>query len=299
MIIAGIFSIPEQLLKVNIFSIFVTKTFLIEDFILDLSLYNVGYGFRYGFKRANSIFSYFTVFGFVSCYSFYLFFNLKYRYYKLYKKNGYALDILCMISLFCAFLTGSRAIILALGAILISVLLTKKFIKSSFFVILTFLCLVFSPVLVNFFGMVLESIISSNTSKAGAEGSSAAMRINQLAVCWPYFMKSPLWGNGRMYIWEQVAPYHPGLLGAESIWFSLLVDYGIMGCISFIFLLITASIALFAQNKLFVCMPVAYLCIASLSPDTGIQFNMFLTFVIIILKCERYFINTAQIQHRG
>jgi hypothetical protein len=279
MIISVIFLVPEQLLGVNVFSTFVSRIFSIEDFLLDSPMS------RYGFKRANSIFAYFTVFGFVSCYSFYLFFNLKYRYIELYK-NRFVLDILCIASLFCAFVTGSRAIILALGAVLISILLTKEFVRSRFFSILLFVCIVLSPVIFNFFRMILNSMINSNVIQ---DGSSAGMRFNQLLICWPYFRQSPLWGNGRMYIWEQVAPSHPGLMGAESIWFSLLVDYGIMGCVSFVLLLIAVGITLFKRNKLFVCMPIAYLCITSLSPDMGIQFNMFLTFVIIMLKCEKYF----------
>lgn len=135
--------------------------------------------------------------------------------------------------------------------------------------------------------MVIDSIINSDTSKY-AQGSTSDLRMLQWAICLPYFLESPLWGNGRMFIWDVVAKENPMLLGAESIWFSILVDYGIFGGIAFLSLLLVTGRLLFKVKKAFVFFPVSYFLITLVSPDSGIQYNVYLTFVILLLK-SNYF----------
>lgn len=69
-------------------------------------------------------------------------------------------------------------------------------------------------------------------------GSSSGMRLEQWgSILWA-FEQNELWGNGSSYLWNVATQNNYEILGAESIWFSLLIDYGIMGGLMFIFLVL-------------------------------------------------------------
>ena len=279
--ISFIIAIPELLFRHNYYIDVIGNLFLLEDFVID------AHTVRFGIKRLNSIFSYLSVLGTISCFAFFLFFNLKYRYTYLYDKYKVSINCLCLILPFMAFATGSRAIFLGLFAIFLSCVCDRCFFKHKSFKKLLLIFIVVSPIVLYIVAMVIDSIINSDTSKY-AQGSTSDLRMLQWAICLPYFLESPLWGNGRMFIWDVVAKENPMLLGAESIWFSILVDYGIFGGIAFLSLLLVTGRLLFKVKKAFVFFPVSYFLITLVSPDSGIQYNVYLTFVILLLK-SNYF----------
>jgi hypothetical protein len=92
-----------------------------------------------------------------------------------------------------------------------------------------------------------------------------------------------------MYIWEHVRPYHTELFGAESIWFSLLVDYGIMGCISFVAMIIACMKDLYKMNKIFLFFPLAYLLAKTLSITIGVEFYTLLIFSLLLIKVHIFY----------
>ena len=92
-----------------------------------------------------------------------------------------------------------------------------------------------------------------------------------------------------MYIWDEVAPANPMLLGAESIWFSLLVDYGIMGALTYIIMILGCIMLLRKYDSRLIFMPIGYFLILFLSPDTGIQYNLLLTYVVLAVKMYKYY----------
>lgn len=280
-ILSFIIAIPELLFRHNYYIDAIRSLFLLEDFVID------AHTVRFGVKRLNSIFSYFSVLGTISCFTFFLFFNLKYRYTYLYDRYKVSINYLCLILPFLAFATGSRAIFLGLFAIFLSCACDRSFLKHKSFKKILLIFIVVSPLILYVLGIVADSIINSDTSKH-AQGSSSDLRMLQWAICLPYFLGSPLWGNGRMFIWDVVAKENPMLLGAESIWFSILVDYGIFGGIAFLSLLVVTGYLLFKVKKAFVFFPISYFLITLVSPDSGIQYNVYLTFVILLLK-SNYF----------
>lgn len=277
MSIAYVYGIIEQILRVNYFTLFVNQLFAIEDFMIDASTV------RYGLKRCNSIFSYFSTFGVFSVMSFVVFFMMKFVYQ--YKEKW--ILYLVLLSAFSAFSTGSRAIFLGLFLCCFVVLLNKKIVKTKTFFRIVLLVLLVLPLFLGVAFQVYDSMVNSDTSKY-ADGSSSELRELQWAVCEPYFLSSFWVGNGRMYIWEVVQPAHPILQGAESIWFSILVDYGVLGAFAFVSLLLMVGVVLYKVDKRLVCVPIAYLLILSLSPDCGIQYNILLTFCILLVKMNRY-----------
>lgn len=274
-------SIPEILFRKNYFTTFVENNFMIEDFMIDAKTV------RFGLKRLNSIFSYFSVLGTISCFSLFLLFNIKYRYQCIYERYSTPINIFCIITPFFAFASGSRAIFLGLFAILMLCFCERKFWRHKSFKKLTLIFIVVSPIVLYIAAMVVDSIINSDTSQY-AKGSSSDMRMEQFLICLPYFLESPIWGNGRLYIWNTVAVENPNILGAESIWFSILVDYGIVGGVAFLLLLILTGITLYKIKKSFALIPISYFLITLVSPDVGIQYNIYLTFVILLIKCHMF-----------
>lgn len=75
------------------------------------------------------------------------------------------------------------------------------------------------------------------TGDSGLGGSSIHMRLGQMAIATNIFLVSPVFGHGLAYIRilldNQLAP---GLLGAESFAFKLLIETGIVGMVGYIIL---------------------------------------------------------------
>ena len=235
----------ELILRKNYALTILDSIFTLEDFAFDDER------IRFGLKRCNSIFSYFTTYGVACLYSFTVFFYMKFRYRFKYKK----LTLLVFTMPICAFSTGSRAIFLGL----------------------------FTVILFLYFSQVYFSMAHSEDY---GDGSTAELRELQWEVCLPSFMESPIVGNGRMYIWDVVSEETTILRGAESIWFSIFVDYGILGALVFVNLLLMCGICLWNVEKKLICLPISYLLVLSLSPDTGVQYNILITFTIIHVKMD-------------
>ena len=133
----------------------------------------------------------------------------------------------------------------------------------------------------SYFSDIIDSMV--NSDKGG--GSTAEMREWQWDICMRYFVQSPWWGNGRMYIWNVVKPDNPLLLGAESIWFSLTVDNGIIGCANYIVLIIVSAITMMVRTtKSLFFMPFAYFAIMCFSTQLGMEYNVLLTFMVVLFR---------------
>lgn len=277
-IISIIAVIPEIILRHNYSIDLIQKLFKTTDFIIDSS------AIRFGIKRTNSIFSYFTTFGTFCYLTSFIIWTLLYK--TPYKKKF--LSIYLLILPFLAITTGSRAIFLGVFIILLSLFFNKDILKNKLFRSIIIISIILLPLVISYFSSILSSMTDPTSTELG--GSSASVRLSQFEICYPYFMQSPIWGNGRMYIWDVVSPENPLLMGAESIWFSLMVDYGIIGCINFILLIIVCFFTLYKYNKRIAFMPIGYLLILTLSPDAGVQYNLLLTYIIIIIKIYKYLI---------
>lgn len=283
MTVATLLGLFEAVFRVNPVYGIIEDAFVIEDFSIDSD------AVRFGLKRCNSIFSYFSTYG-VACFVAFVVFYV--RSFML-RVRGRWTPYLMFLCAFGAFATGSRAVFLGLFTALFLLLVNKRFFKTK--VGFAFVCLAFFllPVLLTIGFQVVDSMVNSNTSRF-ATGSSSDLRTMQWEACLPYFLDSPWVGNGRMYIWDVVKEAHFELLGAESIWFSILVDYGLLGALAFVFLIFACAKQLLAYNFRLICLPVGYLFILSLSPDTGITYNTLLSFTILIMRMFQYYPTTSK-----
>lgn len=273
----AVYAIIEFLLRENyLFKLF-SEMFTFEEFA------DARNDLRYGMHRCNSIFSYTSPFGYASCALYYILFYLLYKYKCIISKNK--IKLLLYILPICILITGSRAIYIGLMPILLSFLLTPGVFKLKYTKILITFLLISLPVTIALFSNILDSFV--NTSSVG--GSSTEMREEQLDICLYYLYQSPIWGNGKMYLWDTVKYYNWELRGAESIWFSLMVDYGLMGCFSFILLIISCSYSLYKIYPMYVFFPFIYVTVTLFSPERGYEFNILITLTLILIKMHLYY----------
>ena len=271
MLIALFWGLLEIVFRKNYALTIIDTIFTLEDFAFDDER------IRFGLKRCNSIFSYFTTYGVACLFSFTVFFYSKFKY----KIKKQWLTLLVMMMPICAFSTGSRAIFLGLFAILLFLCFQEDFKSSKYYKRFWLIVVLLIPVLTTVLSQVYFSMAHSEEY---GDGSTAELRELQWGACLPSFLQSPIIGNGRMYIWDVVSQEHSILRGAESIWFSILVDYGILGAIAFVNLLFMCGLSLWRVDRRLICIPIGYLLVLSLSPDSGVQYNILITFTIIHIK---------------
>lgn len=179
---------------------------------------------RYGFKRCQSIFSMHTTLGGISIVSF---LPIAWYYYKKDGKLGITSILVLLFSLFCCIASGSRSTIIG-WTICLFAFMNKSFLSPKTLILAAFV--VFG--LLYFSGDVFNQILDSITSSDDIEGSNVDMRGVQLGISLNFLQKSPLFGNG-VYAWTEITKY-TDLLGAESVWFGLMIDRGIMGILSLV-----------------------------------------------------------------
>ena len=277
MSVAVVYGVFEALTKSNPVFDMLEKVFVMEDFTNNIN------GIRFGLKRSNSIFSYFSTYGiacFVTIFVFYA------ESFLLFHKNRWhiALMFLCMFGVIS---TGSRAMYPALCLTALLLFSSRRFMSTKSGLLFFVTMVVLLPLLATILYQMFDSIVNSNTSEY-AKGSSTKMRTWQWKICYPYFMDSPIVGNGRMFIWDVVKKAHSKLLGAESIWFSILVDYGLLGASAFLYLIYACARHLKRCNFRLICLPIGYLFILSLSPDTGITYNVLISFTVLIIRMFQF-----------
>lgn len=152
--------------------------------------------------------------------------------YNFFEKRLKPNPILYVTWVFCligVFISGTRSAMVVTAISTLGFL--RKLINLKYIVILGIVGFVAMSLTGDFFSEVVESFV--NSDEAG--GSSVEQRGMQFLVAYKYWMNAPIIGNGLDFTNFLVAQ-EVGLLGAESIIFRLLIDRGLVGFFSFIFL---------------------------------------------------------------
>lgn len=250
-------------------------------------------GYRFGLVRINSIMAFSSTYGTFSMFAFYLFSRLKKRsdffqnkisLFKVPIGQYYILIILALFGIACS---ATRSCYLMFAVILTFLILdnidTSPFKKNIIFVMfIAFSVLIYMIGFSDLLGGLVSKIDQS------AEGSSSEMRENQLEICLYWMRDSPVWGNGRNFIFKEVALWDDKIYGAESLWFRLLVDYGIMGCISYILWVLSIIIVLWKYNRYYIVIPLTLFFGKSTSILIDVDFEYYLWMSIIIIKCHQF-----------
>jgi hypothetical protein len=276
MLVVEAYTIIEQILGVNYYSVFVNDMGLVEGEIMTSSFK------RLGIKWCNSLLTWTQTLGFIGCAMFFICYILKTSDRTL--CNKVLLNAVFFLAPFSVLFSVSRAMFLIFGFFVILILLKtafSNFVNFGAVSLLTLACMLLSVVLMN-------QIINIMVAIATAPGSSVEYRMIQLGISMEAFMRSPIWGNGKNYIWYRVAAENPLIHGAESIVFQIMVDFGLMGCVSYLFLIVSCMIVLWKKGPLYSMIPFSYLLGGVMTIIMDVDLDTVLIFTVLLLKIQRF-----------
>lgn len=249
--------------------------------------------FRFGVFRINSFMQISATFGTFCICSFYIFSNLKNKINSsgrnvcLPHNRWITYSNLLVLAFVGAYCCATRSCYIMFVVVLLFLFMDKVDRDGSKrFVLYASLLLIGAIVYIIGFSNIIDPLISSISNSA--KGSSTDMRENQLEICLYWMKDSPIWGNGRNYIFQVVAIWDEEIYGAESLWFRLLVDYGYVGCITYILWVLSIFVVLWKYNRYYIAIPLALFIGKSTSILMDVDFEYFLWMSIIIIKCHKY-----------
>ncbi len=187
---------------------------------------------RYGVKRIQSLMICRDSCGALSAF----FWGLLY-YFKEYKQEyidsrwmKFATTALMFMLPITVLLTGTRACIAILAVCMLG---TVKKINPNYVVLVCMVGMIAYFTADLYLNNIIQSFVETDT----VSGSSIDMRQQQLYAVYFTLRQSPLFGNG-FGSWNDYSKYADDLLGAESLWFQLLLKIGILGTVSFILIIV-------------------------------------------------------------
>lgn len=242
---------------------------------------------RFGRIRSQSLFPISISFG-AFCLLFFTFIIFYFQNFKSVYRISYIPKIIIISLLFMGiFLSNSRTPMFALPIFILAIA-NHKIIKLKTITILAIITVLLIPFVIPYLS-AYSSISESSTNSVG--GSSIEMRLKQLETSFDSFLESPIVGNGIRYSGGVLAvEKRDEILGAESIWFILLIEQGVIGIISFILMYIITVNKLVNIDKQFILLfTLGWIILNSFSSLPSIGNGLFYTFLVIIIKS--YLIN--------
>ena len=210
---------------------------------------------RFGLKRSQSIFSMHTTSGAVCMVLFCVLLVAKKMQFlksKLTTVTIYLLFFACMAS-------GARSIILGV-VVCLFIFFRGKYMMPKYWLPIILILIVGTSL----FGSYIDSIVDSfiHTEKAG--GSDTDMREKQFEISLYYWGKSFWIGNGLSFTYEHALKQYRELFGAESLWFSIMIDQGTLGIFAYISFFV-ASVFYCIKKK---CIKLSYFILGLLASNT-------------------------------
>ena len=243
----------------------------------------LGDNMRFGVRRLQSFLHLYGAFGYTCSSIFLILLYLRLQYHSKINIPDVLLYGLLGLLVVCILCTGTRSVYLSfvVGLGIFYKKIKKYF--TLFFVMLPVAMLLFSM------SSFIMDIVGSFYDTQNVEGSNSEMRGEQLAVTLYYWLQNPIFGNGPSFTFSTVQVVDPTILGAESIWFVLLIDYGLVGCLAF---LVTIFIPIIYLIKCgmpqFVFIVLMFLLNKSFSSVPGIFEGYFFIYLVLLIRLEQY-----------
>lgn len=215
----------------------------------------------------------------------------KYKvFYNFSTKYFIVLTILIIIS---TTLTKTRTSIFSFLVLALPFLFKKSFIQSkySYPLFLALFCSI--PIISTYISPYVVSIFDADSSQVA--GSSLNMRLNQLSIIWNEFIRNPISGLGiGSMVLVKAKNYE--IYGAESIWFWILLERGIIGLISYIWVFISIIKKLSTKTtKLYLFLATAYwIILQTMTTTIGVSIYWYFLTVIIIYKIDKTTLKSVQ-----
>ena len=240
---------------------------------------------RLGFSRIHSFFPISITFGaycalFVSFYFYYIY---------TFKEKKNIADFLSIILLIIGvFISNSRSPLLCMFIGMIPILLSR--IKS----LLNIRVIIFSAIGIVFLFQYIEPYFANLESVFNSDaddevgGSSIEMRLIQITVAINYFLDSPIIGHGIRAINTLMGGDAEKLLGAESIWIWLLIERGLLGIISYLYLYINILMKMYHKKykSFYIFFTLAWFALSTMTTTPGLSISFYLTFILIVYRLQ-------------
>lgn len=195
--------------------------------------------------------------------------------------TGYILCLICSL-LLCVFFSNSRGPLLFLAVASLGLIT----LKSRNFYIGALLGVILLIPLYDYIAPYMDNIFSFFDASAQKRvgGSDVKMRMAQFAAGEQLLLQHPLVGNGIKSIdyisnWSKVQD----LLGLESVWLKLMVEQGLIGIVSYIFLIFSMLKSAVGKTKWFtIFLTLAYLLVSTITSTPGFMDYMF--FIVLFFS---------------
>nr|WP_319491757.1 O-antigen ligase family protein [uncultured Desulfobacter sp.] len=242
-------------------------------------------GMRFGLKRLQSFAPYIGAAGTIAGMGFVTLLLLKRDFNKLFKLKNRI--YLLLVGLFlCVFFTGTRSVILGFAVGLFAFVDFRYIAKKKVLMVMLVSTLM-SLFFYQYTSGYIEQIIDSFTDTESVRGSSQEMRRLQWIITKHYWKISPVIGNGFGFMFYVVSGKVRGIYGAESVWFPLFTDFGLLGCTAFILTIIMPIIKLIKMKlKPIVFLILLFLVNKTFSSIPGISIGFHLIFVVFFVRLK-------------
>lgn len=233
---------------------------------------------RYGFKRCQSVFSMHTTLGgtaLLTC------FPIAWSYYVVDKSKNLIKVIFWIACAFlCAYASGARSTMVGCAIATIT-FLKKSYLSPKYLVIL----LIFFVLVYTNFSSNIDEVYDSLIHSDNVGGSDTDMRLEQLNISLKFLNQNFILGNG-IYAWTEIAQ-RTNLHGAESIWFGLMIDRGILGIISLVLFNVELLVYILKKKmfRLFFYV-VAFLVTSSMSSLPNIMYTSVVIPLMIMVSVK-------------
>ncbi len=285
------YGIVEFTMQFNPFLSFLTEYFEKTDTALIVFLSSED-SIRFGSIRCQSLFMHSISYG-TYCVLFIIYFCFVVKECALSHKTKVFTAILIPLLLFCMVTSGSRSPMVGLMLGLLPLLSKQSLTKSSSLIL--FLIIIFIIFYqLDYIDIIRDLIISLFDTKGNTiSGSSIDLRLLQLETCFQAISSNPFIGlgaRGQEYAYSVLKLYN--LAGLESIWFSTLVNYGLLGCWAFLYLYYSLYKFAVRNSGFFsfeTSIVLCYFIVNTMTSIPGVDFSVlfFISTVMIMYKRER------------
>ena len=247
---------------------------------------------RWGLPRCYSCFNLHITFGAMCSLIFFVLFTyVKNRWSLVHGRitsfwNNYACKIASALLIVGVICSNSKTPFIGFIILLLAFYDIRSFINIKSMIPLILGLIILIVYVPNIFNNILS--LYDDDLAEGDGGSTLATREEQLGFIMKLFYMNPIVGNGinaAIYYSKNVRGFE-GILGAESIWFKLLADQGIVGCIAYML----KYVAYYKMGKRWVPKRMIYcylLALLVMETATG-SISFLFTSAVFFIVCKSY-----------
>lgn len=231
---------------------------------------------RFGIKQIQCLFAYHETAGcFFWMMAIFLMWIVLFSKYVDVSKNF--ILVVIIFACICCFFTGSRSSIVSLCLGLVPFAIYRK----KYIVLLPLAIIICGFAAPEYFVDIYNSIIGSDSSDIG--GSTISMRSRQLELSVYYMLSSPtggIFGHGLGYTDEVLLGKVSGLAGAESLWFRVMIDEGLIGVAFMIWVFVYSLKLSYSVNKFLIFIVLAFLCAKTVAVVPAVEVSWMFVFIL-------------------